>query len=116
LDAGLTTLICNKITVTKSKEVKIGCNLAESSKEGHGSKGAVLLMMMMMTMMICRKEEAGNMNVDDNFWLNQNEKLQKCTISFTMSVCPPHVTTTVHILKFVDKFQFRSNRTTITNI
>jgi hypothetical protein len=34
----------------KSKDVKTGCNLAESSKEGYGSKGAVLSMMMMMMM------------------------------------------------------------------
>jgi hypothetical protein len=32
----------------KFKEVKTGCNLAESSKEGCGSKRAVLPMMMMM--------------------------------------------------------------------
>jgi hypothetical protein len=39
-----------KIIVTKSKEVKTGCNLAESSKKGYGSKRAVLpVMMMMMT-------------------------------------------------------------------
>jgi hypothetical protein len=30
----VTTLICKAITVTKSREVKTGCNLAESSKEG----------------------------------------------------------------------------------
>jgi hypothetical protein len=28
-----------QIIVAKSKEVKTGCNLAESSKEGYGSKG-----------------------------------------------------------------------------
>jgi hypothetical protein len=33
------------MTVPKSKEVKTGCNLAESSKEGYGSKRAVLPMM-----------------------------------------------------------------------
>jgi hypothetical protein len=32
----------------KSKEVKTGCNLAESSKEGCGSKSKILPMMMMM--------------------------------------------------------------------
>jgi hypothetical protein len=31
-------LLCKKITVPKSKEVKARCNLAESSKEGCGSK------------------------------------------------------------------------------
>jgi hypothetical protein len=30
------------------RKVKTGCNLAESSKEGYGSKRAVLLMMMMV--------------------------------------------------------------------
>jgi hypothetical protein len=40
-------LLCKKIIVAKPKEVKTGCNLAESSKEGHGLKMAVLLMIMM---------------------------------------------------------------------
>jgi hypothetical protein len=34
MDARLTALTCKKITVAKSKEVKTGRNLAESSKEG----------------------------------------------------------------------------------
>jgi hypothetical protein len=37
-----------KIIVAKIKEVKPGSNLAISSKEGYGSKRAVLPMMMMM--------------------------------------------------------------------
>jgi hypothetical protein len=37
-------LFCKGI-VAKSKEMKTGCNLAESSKEGYGSKRAVLPMM-----------------------------------------------------------------------
>jgi hypothetical protein len=41
-----------QIIVTKSKEVKIGSNLAESSKEGYGSKIALLPIMMMMKMMM----------------------------------------------------------------
>jgi hypothetical protein len=54
LDARLTTLLCKQITVTTSKEVKTrwSTNLAESFKEGCGSKGAVLSMMMMMMMMM----------------------------------------------------------------
>jgi hypothetical protein len=36
--------------VAKSKEVKTGRSLAECSKEGYGSKRAVLPMMMMMMM------------------------------------------------------------------
>jgi hypothetical protein len=39
-------LLCKKIIVVKSKEVKAGCNLAESCTEGYGSKRAVFLMMM----------------------------------------------------------------------
>jgi hypothetical protein len=31
-------LLCKTITVAKSKEVKTGSNLAESSKDGYGSK------------------------------------------------------------------------------
>jgi hypothetical protein len=34
LDAGLTTLLCIKIIFAKSKEVKTGHDLTESSKEG----------------------------------------------------------------------------------
>jgi hypothetical protein len=49
-------LLCKKkIIAAKSKEVKSGCNLVESSKEGYGSKRAILpttMMMMMMMMMI----------------------------------------------------------------
>jgi hypothetical protein len=41
----------------KSKEVKTGCNLAESSKEGYGSKRAVLLMIIML---IIRSEKNYN--------------------------------------------------------
>jgi hypothetical protein len=45
LDASLTALLCKKITVAKSKEVKTACNLAKSSKESYGSKRAVFPMM-----------------------------------------------------------------------
>jgi hypothetical protein len=45
-------LLRKKIIVPKSKEVKIGCNLAESSKEGYGPQRAVLPMIMMMMMNI----------------------------------------------------------------
>jgi hypothetical protein len=45
LEAKLTNLLCRKIIVTKSKEVKTRSNLAESSKEGYGSESAVLLLM-----------------------------------------------------------------------
>jgi hypothetical protein len=58
LGAGLTTQLCRKIIVPKSKEVKGGCsnsqewkNPAESSKEGL-KKGCFPTMMMMMMMMI----------------------------------------------------------------
>jgi hypothetical protein len=47
LDAKLTTLLYIKIIVTKSKEVKTGCNLAEICTEGYGSKRAALSVMMM---------------------------------------------------------------------
>jgi uncharacterized membrane protein len=40
------TLFCRNITAGKSKEVKARSNLAEYSKEGYGSKMAVLPMMM----------------------------------------------------------------------
>jgi hypothetical protein len=40
--------LLKKFIVAKSKEVKTGCNLAESSKEGCGSKRVVLPIMMMM--------------------------------------------------------------------
>jgi hypothetical protein len=44
----VTTLLCEKIILIESKEVKTGSKLVESSKEGYGSKSAVFLMMMMM--------------------------------------------------------------------
>jgi hypothetical protein len=46
---------CKKITVAKSRDVKTRCNLAEFSKEGYGSKRAVLAMTMMIT-----KSDSGN--------------------------------------------------------
>jgi hypothetical protein len=52
LDARLTTLLCKKIIVAKSKEVEIGSNLAESSKKGCGLKTAVFPMMMMMVVVV----------------------------------------------------------------
>jgi hypothetical protein len=45
-------LLYEKNIVAKSKEVKTGCNLAEYSKEGYGSKRSVLPMMKMMMMMM----------------------------------------------------------------
>jgi hypothetical protein len=44
LDTRLANWLCKKINVAKSKEVKTGCNLAESFKEGYDQKGAVFLM------------------------------------------------------------------------
>jgi hypothetical protein len=52
LAARLMTLLCKKNIVAISKEVKTGCNLAEFSMKGYGSKMAVLMMMMMMMMMM----------------------------------------------------------------
>jgi hypothetical protein len=48
LDARLTTLLCKKSIVANSKEVKTGCDLAESSKDGYGSERAVFPMIMMV--------------------------------------------------------------------
>jgi hypothetical protein len=42
----LAILLSRKIVVTKSREVKTGCNLAETSKAGYGSKRVILPMMM----------------------------------------------------------------------
>jgi hypothetical protein len=56
LDARLATLLREKITVAKSKEVETGRSLADSSTAGCGSKRAVLRMMMMM-MMISRDRD-----------------------------------------------------------
>jgi hypothetical protein len=49
LDARLKTLLCKNLIVA-SREVKTGCSLPGSSKEGSGSKGAFFPMMMMMMM------------------------------------------------------------------
>jgi hypothetical protein len=48
LNARLTISLCKKNIAAKFKGVKTGSNPAESSKEGYGSKRAVLPMMMMM--------------------------------------------------------------------
>jgi hypothetical protein len=50
LDLRLTILICKKVTVAKSEEMKTECRLAESCKEGYGSKRDVLPMIMIMMM------------------------------------------------------------------
>jgi hypothetical protein len=39
--ARLTTFLCKNMIVAKNKQVKTGCNLAEYSEEGYGSKRAV---------------------------------------------------------------------------
>jgi hypothetical protein len=52
LDARLTTLLCKRIIVAKSKEVKTGSYLSESFKKGYGSNSAVLPMMLLLTMMM----------------------------------------------------------------
>jgi hypothetical protein len=48
LGSRLTTLLCKKIIVAKSKEVKTGYNLAGSCKEAYGPKRDVFPMMMMI--------------------------------------------------------------------
>jgi hypothetical protein len=57
LDARLTTLLC-KIYWIRNRKKKNRCNLTESSKEGYGSRMAVLPMMMMMM----HKQEAAYEN------------------------------------------------------
>jgi hypothetical protein len=53
----LTTWLCKKIIVAKSKEVKTGRHLAESSKESNGSIGTALPMMMNMNLFKSRNLE-----------------------------------------------------------
>jgi hypothetical protein len=50
-------LLYKRITVGKSKEINMGQNLAESSKDGCGSKGVVLPMMKMNNNPPIRKPE-----------------------------------------------------------
>jgi hypothetical protein len=52
LNVRLTALVCKRIIVAKSKEVKTGSNLEESSKEGCGSEKVVFPMMMIMMMTV----------------------------------------------------------------
>jgi hypothetical protein len=49
LDTRLITLLCEIITVGKPIEVKTGGRLAESYKEGYGSKRTVLPVIMINT-------------------------------------------------------------------
>jgi hypothetical protein len=44
----LTTFLCKNLLLQNPKNIKTGSNLAESSKEGYGSKKTVLPMMTMM--------------------------------------------------------------------
>jgi phage gp36-like protein len=53
VDPRLRNILFKKINVATSKEVKPGCNQAESSMEGYGSKRAVLPMMMIIMIMCC---------------------------------------------------------------
>jgi hypothetical protein len=52
MDTRLKTVHCKSINVAKSKEVKTGSNLGDFSKEGYGSKSAVLPTTTMMMMMM----------------------------------------------------------------
>jgi hypothetical protein len=67
------TLFCIKITLVKAKEVKPGwsTNLVESSKEGYGSKGAVLQMMTTIKEFI---QTAYNLCHNNKVWLRSNAK------------------------------------------
>jgi hypothetical protein len=56
------TLLCKKNIVTKSKEVKTGCSLAECSDESYGSKRAVLAMIIMMMLVYIGNSHEKNMN------------------------------------------------------
>jgi hypothetical protein len=49
MGARLMTLLCKKIIVAKSEELKTGCSLIESSKEGCGSERAFLPMMISLS-------------------------------------------------------------------
>lgn len=51
LDTKVKNMLFKKISIVKCKEVKTGCSLAESSKEGYGSKRVVLPMMMVVLYM-----------------------------------------------------------------
>jgi hypothetical protein len=53
LDVRLTTSLNKKNIVAKSKELETGSNHVQSSKEGCGSKRAVLPSMMMMVVVVC---------------------------------------------------------------
>jgi hypothetical protein len=50
VDTRLTTLLCKNNDCAKWKEAKTGSNLAESYKQGYGSKSALLPMMMNIIM------------------------------------------------------------------
>jgi hypothetical protein len=75
LEAKLTTLLCEKIIVAKSKEVEIRLNLSESSKEGYGSKSAVLLLMITFLKESSTTEQ------------NRTEQLSSCFL-YTQSILP----------------------------
>jgi hypothetical protein len=67
-------LVLWKNIVAKYKEAKTGSNLAESSKEGYGSKSAVLPMMMMMMMMMMTNIPSVPQYVSShNYWTDSGD-------------------------------------------
>jgi hypothetical protein len=59
LNARLTTLLCKEF-VTKSKEVKTSCIMAEISKEGYGLKRPVLPMLLLLLLMMMVMDLSSN--------------------------------------------------------
>jgi hypothetical protein len=66
------TLLCKNLLVTKSKEVKTGCKLAESSKEGYGSKKG------------CFADDGGENQVIENY--NPSYNMTCCNVMFNTSL------------------------------
>jgi hypothetical protein len=79
LDSRLTILLCKRITVAKSKEVKTGYRRAESSKEGCGSKRTGLPMMMVVMMMMILLE------MKNTFWMMLLSTQQNCLLLTTIT-------------------------------
>jgi hypothetical protein len=56
LDTTLTTLLCKKVTVGNYEEVKTGCKLAGSSKEGCGSKRDISQIIIIIIIIIKQRQ------------------------------------------------------------
>jgi hypothetical protein len=85
LDARLTTLLCKKVAVTKSKEVKTGCNLTESSKEGYGQKKGSFTIVVVLVVVDDDDDDDDDENISFHIepWIDNSSRSSRVRIRNT---------------------------------